>query len=325
MFSEIFVINLDRDSDKLHKVQQEFTKQNLHFTRFPAVDGRKYLQETPDEIKNQEIEYMCQKFCTPSSIGCFLSHRRIWEKIVKDKIPITLICEDDVFFSKHFKDFDLIWQEVPMDWDMVYLGCLGACNPNQNYSVLSWLFSWMGNNPDRGRKITERIFVPDCPSGTHAYALSYEGACKLLDIIKKVTFHVDVTISRRAKNMNIYAIYPDLIYQKISVVQSSTAGNRPVLLNTLLDKLYIDNKGTSLAWMLSENAGQIAGYPISFWTLIIIVALIWAKYYNKYLFMGITGALALEALYWLYQRKWNDLKISLVDLFIALLIFLVIR
>lgn len=323
MFSEIFVINLDRDTEKLQKVKEEFSKQNLRFTRFPAVDGKKYMQETPDDVKNKEIEYLCQKFCTPASIGCFLSHRKIWEKIVRDKIPVALICEDDVFFSKHFKNIGLIWQEIPMDWDMIYLGCLGACNPEQNYSVLNWLFSWMGSNPDRGKKITERVFVPDCPSGMHAYALSYEGACKLLETIKKVTFHVDVTISRRAKNMNIYAIYPDLMYQTISVVQSSTANARPVALNTMLDKFYIDNKGTSLGWMLSETAGQIGGYPLNFWTLIIIGSLLYAKYKNKYLFFGIVFGLIFDALYWLSQKKWHNLMVSGVDLIIALVIYLI--
>lgn len=323
MFSEIFVINLDRDVDKLNKVREEFRKQNLQFTRFPAIDGRKYLQETPDDLKDKEIEYMCQKFCTPASIGCFLSHRRIWEKIVRDKIPVTLICEDDVFFSKDFADIDTVWQDIPMDWDMVYLGCLGACNPQQDYSVLNWLYSWMGNNPDRGKKITERIFVPDCPSGTHAYVLSYEGACKLLEIIQKVTFHVDVTISRRAKNMNIYAVHPNLVYQRISVVDSSTAGSRPVLLNTLMDKAYIDNKGTSLAWMLSENAGQVNGYPINFWTFIIILGLLYGKYRNPVLFSVIVIGLVIESLYWLWSRKWQNFKISLVDLAIAMLIFII--
>ena len=50
---------------------------------------------------------------TMGEIGCFLSHYRIWEKMLKDDLNEVLILEDDIRFEPYFKEKALrIMEEI---------------------------------------------------------------------------------------------------------------------------------------------------------------------------------------------------------------------
>lgn len=278
-FDKVYVINLDTDRDKLNKLLNRLHKIPLSCQRFPAIDGAKYLKNTPPHIIQQKVHPICANFCTPATIGIFLSHQTIWKKIVKNHIPRTLILEDDVYFVNNAnQEFLRCWKQVPADWDIVYLGCLGACYPDtKDYNSYEYLYSFLGNIKNAGKRISENIFIPENPHGSHAYAVSLSGAKKLLKIFKQASFHIDILIAYSESDLNIYAIHPNIAYQKIENTESTTSEQRPYLLNTWLQNVYIDSKNMPASWRLSIPAGQILGYPINFWPLIFILGAILAK------------------------------------------------
>lgn len=76
-----------------------------NINRFPAIDGHKF---TPKElfINNiitirvyKDLIYGRSEHASiPSlgAIGCFMSHRTLWEKCINDNLPHIIILEDDV-------------------------------------------------------------------------------------------------------------------------------------------------------------------------------------------------------------------------------------
>ena len=77
-----------------------------------GIDGK-----TSSEIKDVKVKkyppcfrcglYHCKhknKEIHPFLIGNFLSHIKVWKKIINEELPFTLICEDDLYFSNYSSD-----------------------------------------------------------------------------------------------------------------------------------------------------------------------------------------------------------------------------
>ena len=91
---KIFCINCEDRKDRWEKIKDsKFSENNIPVTRFPAV-----ISESGQELSYQPanldtIIYM--HFC-PKAFGTFLSHYRLWQHIVKNKISRCIILEDDI-------------------------------------------------------------------------------------------------------------------------------------------------------------------------------------------------------------------------------------
>jgi glycosyl transferase family 25 len=86
---KVFLINLDRSPERLQFMRQQFERIGLDFERQAAVDGSK-IDLTPYEGSG----------LMPGEIGCFLSHRGIWNKLVESDDEFALVIEDDVRLSE---------------------------------------------------------------------------------------------------------------------------------------------------------------------------------------------------------------------------------
>ncbi len=110
----IYVINLDRSTDRL----AQFQRVNRHLTdvvRFPAIDGalvnRRELIE--DGIITEDMPY------GPGTLGSALSHLGLWSKAVSENRMITIF-EDDVICSNQFYEKSAqIISRLPEDWDTI--------------------------------------------------------------------------------------------------------------------------------------------------------------------------------------------------------------
>jgi glycosyl transferase, family 25 len=326
-FSEVFLINLDRDMDKLSRVTSILSENQIKFKRFPGIDGKEYIKhiQKNSHIANN-ITPLCQKFCTPGTIGIYLTHLAIWQKIVDDGIPNALIMEDDVYPAKHANEKIIeYWKEVPEDWDVVYLGCFGACYPRPNdNNIIEYLYGYLGHIKNAGKVISTHVFVPRNPHGMHGYAVSLKGALKLLNIFKKASFHIDMQIPLYCKELNIYAIHPNLIYQRVKMEDSGTADQRPYLLNTLLNHINFDSKGLPMSWRMSIPLGQVFGYPINFWPVFYIVLTYIAKYYYPWLLWVLIFSVLTDLIFLLKINDSKQLRNVFIDIFIIILSYKVI-
>lgn len=103
-----YVINLKNASDRLNTVLAELSEYPfMDLEVIEAVDGRKMSSEEKDEqfdarkfLKNHGGEV------TPGEIGCTLSHRECYRRLLDSQEEFVLICEDDVrfFAGKEFME-----------------------------------------------------------------------------------------------------------------------------------------------------------------------------------------------------------------------------
>jgi len=92
----IFFIALDSEKDKISEMEAWLQLTHLEYERVTGV-----VVENYSSVKNYDRETRLKKYgydFLKSEIGCFLAHRKCWEKITKTNVP-SLIMESDVFLS----------------------------------------------------------------------------------------------------------------------------------------------------------------------------------------------------------------------------------
>lgn len=114
-----YVINLDRSVDRLQHIEKQFEKLDLPFTRISGVDGRLLTKEqldvVIDPVKRWDVTIPA------SEIGCFLSHRKCLELVVKGEDAYGAIFEDDIAFTHNAGDLlnNISW--IPDGADIIKL------------------------------------------------------------------------------------------------------------------------------------------------------------------------------------------------------------
>jgi len=153
----LYVINLDRSSDRLAHATKVFTDLGLEFTRIPAVDG--------NEIDEAEYQWLTRDHTWPipltrPEVGCFLSHRKFLQIVVDQDEPYAAIFEDDVKLSPNIKPLltDHDWIKAGTDIVKLDVGynikCWGrdlhktaiypyrsGCLISSNYSTAGYIIS----------------------------------------------------------------------------------------------------------------------------------------------------------------------------------------
>lgn len=104
---KIVMINLKRRPDRLNKMESNFMEMGLQVELLEAVDGKELTETSIKEMGVQFLEGYADPYhnrpMTMGEIGCFLSHHRIWEEMVKRDQKEVLILEDDLRFDSYFK------------------------------------------------------------------------------------------------------------------------------------------------------------------------------------------------------------------------------
>ena len=210
--SKFFVINLKRRSDRYESFCNKFPLDNSKLNRFEGVDG-KYLKNIPNYFKN----------LLSGEVGCFLSHKILWEKLLNDKdIDYYIIFEDDAEFSKEFLDkFNNLLNESIIFDSILYLG--GRFT--ENYKMINCIkFRKNIVKYDYNKKWN----AYDCERTTHSYIISKK-CCELFlnDFNKRIKNYcykafsfppVDLYMTHvlRLNKKEIYHIYPLLCHSEIN-------------------------------------------------------------------------------------------------------------
>jgi len=185
VFDQVFVINLDRRKDRREHLKKELSRLDISYTRVSAVDGED--EGVPD------IDGL-----TPGEVGCILSHKKVLEKIIEEKVRLPLILEDDIIFEDKFNlRFENHFPQLPEDWSMYYLGA----NTTRDENLTS-----VSENINRTYKALT----------THSYSIKLEKAEKLHEIIEDNAFEkpVDNAYTHFQKEEKVYVSNPNLIIQK---------------------------------------------------------------------------------------------------------------
>lgn len=128
-FSEIYMINLKRRTERRLKMEETMKELGLDFTYFEAVDGKtltdEILLEKGITLLPEYADPYHKRPMTMGEIGCFLSHYTIWRQMVELNQQEVLVLEDDIRFEPYFKDrAEQLLQEARNigGWDLIYFG-----------------------------------------------------------------------------------------------------------------------------------------------------------------------------------------------------------
>lgn len=262
-----FVINLDRSSARLEAVSAECAREGVPFTRLKAVDGSTL---TKRELGSR-VTAQCRQLCTPSTIGCALSHMKVWDTVVAQDLDMAVVMEDDVKLVPGFAaKLRAILADMPADCDVLLLGCGGLCSSSP-YSVpeayqktlvsltVPFLLRQYRKTTSAG---PHRIFVPELFTGTHCYVVTRRGARRLQALHPRAWFHVDIAMAS-LHGLNVYAADPALATQR---ADDSTIANFhfPMTLNAVMAHVKTDKNG-SLAYGWSVPVIRVAGVDVNLW------------------------------------------------------------
>jgi glycosyl transferase family 25 len=234
----VFVINLDSRPDRLKSVQHNFrdTVIGHKLTRWPAVYGKEMSDAQIEKVSSR----LCNYICSPSMVGCWLSHYSLWQHVVKNRLTNVLILEDD---ASPITDFDTklakILPDIPINYDIVYFGCFASCDDDMIDT---------GNKPVFvGGKRVDSLMIPAFPVGLHGYLLSGDGARKLTSYkeLLKVNYHIDIELAMsiygKKKDFRVYAVRNPLIKQSCDGNESNIQSNEHPLLNIVFSRIKVSN------------------------------------------------------------------------------------
>lgn len=220
---KIFIINLDKDNERLNDVYKQLNKYNIkNYERYPAIDGSKLNN---NELNNYTTN-IGRLIASDSMIGCGISHINLWKKIVKEKINKCLILEDDFIFIDNFLNkFNNIINKAPIEYDILFL--TDNIIHNKNLRLYN---------------IDDNFYKQLLISQTVGYIITLKGAKRILKYINKVSHHIDVElcISSLLYNFNIISVKEPLIYQTFDTSSNIDDREFPLIIDKLLIKKDIN-------------------------------------------------------------------------------------
>ena len=268
----VYVINLEKEKERLKAFDTQMSKNRIKYERYNAVLGAKVL-------KDERLSDYCNTFCTDGMKGCALSHRSIWEDVVKKGYQNVLICEDDAMISDSFdRDFQNCYYHIPKDYDVLYLGCLFGCKDD---SVLNKVVTKV--NGFEPHDVNEKVVEVKGTVGLHCYMVSLEGAKKL--IANPITFHVDAQVMYwiRLYDYKSYAVNPILVDS--SQDNSSMSDTYPKLLNSSFKNIEVNNlkRASTLDWVMNESFLKIGMFNINYLIVMLMILIFFIP--KKFLFL----------------------------------------
>ncbi len=143
IFDKIYVINLERNQERLNKVNKSLLYFDINYERFNAIDGQTMKNEFNAIFKkkwsNWEKKYTDKfKMKRIGEYGCLLSHREIIKDAKKQNYKKILIFEDDILVHKNIKELVTQYKTIfNQKWKLCYLGATqhgwGGIRFNRNY------------------------------------------------------------------------------------------------------------------------------------------------------------------------------------------------
>lgn len=100
-----YVINLDRNPERMAFVRRQLERLGIAFERFPAVWGKGLSSEERKRGFSRIRSFIAsKKRLSDAEIGVSMSHVGVYRRMLADGIPYALVFEDDVILGEGFAD-----------------------------------------------------------------------------------------------------------------------------------------------------------------------------------------------------------------------------
>lgn len=208
----IFVINRKQDVDRRRTIAQRLDAIGLTPEYIDAIDG--YSMDAfaaPEYDRSRRLLYFGRDLAA-GEIGCLLSHRLVYKKIMEEEIGISLILEDDAHFAADFPEVLQQVIEAKDNWDMV------------RFLDRPKIFK----APHRiVHKLSDKYSIArirGVPGGAYAYLLKHHAAEVLLAKSQHSTVQIDIVHGRYWETgLNVLVTKPSPVVPDMDI--DSTIGD----------------------------------------------------------------------------------------------------
>jgi len=186
-----------KDTNRLNNIYKNIHPHIPNLEIISAVDGK--TNELEYKIEHRTINDQYLKICRRGMLACMLSHIQVWQSIVSENLSECIILEDDISISPDFlQQFNLIYKELPKDYDFLYLFVHPDCK-KENKSKYTYIVN--------GYKTY----------GTLGYLITQNTAMELIKLFKdKISTTLDDSISWYLEHYkkNYYCVKNNLVHNK---------------------------------------------------------------------------------------------------------------
>jgi len=198
VFDHIYILNLKRDTDKKHRLEQIFKRLNIKATFFEATLGSEHKTEF------ERIKALHSSYRFPNQYGYTKTMIDILLNAKANNYTQILVFDDDVIFHKDFINlFDKNFRQIPTNWDVLFFGLTGTWHtPNINLELRSFNY--------------DKCYISDLTDCDGSYAVGYKNTV-YDDIIRSVMkfehpFDTDIIkCFNKHHNYKMYAFVPYLV------------------------------------------------------------------------------------------------------------------
>jgi glycosyl transferase, family 25 len=181
----IFVINLDRDVVRLTNIGSALAKLGRSYERVRAIDAKSRISLLRRVVKRPMHSSRAGKPLMPGEVGCALSHVSALKRVIRRRLPLAVILEDDAEWDERFGRF--------LSHDLVTM--------MQSFDVLKFEGLISTKRPGWGitlaRGSTARAVLPlKGAFGSAGYVVTLEGARLLASALGRLDEPVDFVLPR---------------------------------------------------------------------------------------------------------------------------------
>ena len=210
-------------------MEKQLKDLGLEYGFVSAVDGSTLSQEEMDVAydKNATKDFFnsrklgLRKYIdtelAPTEIGCALSHLKIYQEIAAMDDCVGLIMEDDVSIREELRDFLSYIHLFPIDWEIVFLGCISRKTFLKKSPPPPMPLYLMGEFKQPAG--VHEVF------GGYGYMINSNSARKLLDMAQPLHKPIDLYIGDD-NSFNVYIFEPHLILHKYTFSSTILSGEK---------------------------------------------------------------------------------------------------
>ena len=205
---QIFVISLQNSTDRRNSITTQCERLGVKPVFIDAIYGKDFSSSDIEKYCDQEkAKQLFGRELLLGEIGCALSHKKVYQKVVNENIPYAIVLEDDALIKMQFSHVIEMIIGMQTDLDLVLLGHnKGFENGEEVNSIKSF---WGNQVLDSNFKMAR---IAKGGLGTFGYIISNSGAKKLLEYLnfEKIMFPID-KITSNSKIINTYGLFPSIV------------------------------------------------------------------------------------------------------------------
>ncbi|MEQ8357181.1 MAG: glycosyltransferase family 25 protein [Kiloniellaceae bacterium] len=181
---KILVINLRGSTERRDRMRRQLEALGLDFDFVDAVDGRGFDLATHPAYDGPRRRRAYGRDLSGGELGCLLSHRSIYEKMLAEGLEQVLVLEDDVILGADFLAVLPSILAASADCDVVrFLSARKIARLRQRRVAPLAGGYWLAR-------------LETTPGGAYAYLIRRRGAEKLLPFMQRNWLPVDTLMGR---------------------------------------------------------------------------------------------------------------------------------